>query len=332
MKKIVSFIICYLLTNLAIAANASQDPNKIKAAGKEQKTDLMQWNYTTNQKGGNRATTEPTIVSDPNGCFEENRKITNLNVNSVKYLTPIIEQYIEAKQVATINSRLYNVGAKGQPAPTEPNLELYHNHFPLFCSPLSGYESILSDHCKKANPLKLQHADLRPPFLEAKFDDTKISFAENWIDNFLTPAIHSGLPVYIEKPELLTDTKFRDQYILRLRNQIPVAVASNSLNVMLAERIPVDPKNPNSPSILSSIENEVERRHLNNNWHEAIMQTNDGLELQKQQTLLLALISYQLQRLDNKIERLELLNAALVNNSSNQQELTNETIKILSNK
>ena len=321
-NKICWLLIVYLISNLVIASSPSA-----KDAAIEQKKDLNQWGLVANHKGSDtQVAAELAILSDPNGYFKEKRVATDLHVRTLKHLMPRIDDYIEDKQVSSINSRLYNVGSKGQPAPAEPNLEFYQQHFPLFCSPLSGYESKLSANCKKGNAIQFQHADLRPPFLGTKFGEVGISIASNWVENFLSPVVYSGLPPYIEKPELLADTKYRDQFIRRLRNQIPVAIASNSVNGMLAERIPTDPKDSNSPSIASSIEDEVSSRHLNNNWHEAIMQTNDNLELQKQQALLLALISYQLQRLDAKIERIELLNAALVNNSSNQQEIMTETL------
>lgn len=269
---------------------------------------------------------KPVNGPDPHSYFEIKRKATEVHVNSLQALSSVIEQFVTERQVETINSRLYNVGSKGEPAPGEPDLELYDTHIKMFCSPLSGYEGKIFPECNKTNPLLLQHADLKPiVLLNTKFGHEMIPIVRNWIDNFLTPLTYSNMPDYIKESTLMANTENRERYVHRLRDQIPMSTAANSLNVMLARRIPVDPKTPESPSVASSLVEEVNGRHLNSAWHTAI-QSAEPVDLAKEQLRVLALISYQMQELTERMERVELLNAALVTSIANQHDTISEIL------
>ena len=302
--------------------NPHSDPSK------DQKTDLHQWSYTTKQRTDDLDSTKATSSKDQTSYFENKRKATDLHIKNIQQLNSFANQYVTERQVATINSRLYNVGAKGEPAPSEPDLELYETHIKLFCSPLSGYETKLFKDCNTTTPLILQHADLKPMVLDnPRLSAEMVPIVRNWIDNFLTSLINPNLPNYIRDPNLMADTTHKAQYVRRLRAQIPTSAAANSLNIMLANRIPLDPKAEDSPSLASSLADEVTGRHLNTTWHDAVAQTTDGIDISREQLKVLALISYQLHEMNGRVERLELLNSALVTSMTNQQELLEEMLK-----
>lgn len=332
--KIYIVAVVYLLSNLVFATNDTTTENAVllataKGATKDPNSDLNEWRHTVKETSKKGQEIDPLVPStsthDPNSYFEIKREETGAHIRVLQDLSSVIEQFVAERQVAGVNSRAYNVGSKGEPAPGEPDLELFDTHIKLFCSPLSGYEGQIFKECNKANPLILQHADLKPIVLSNnRFSSKMIPIVRNYIDNFLVSPINSNLPDYIKDPSLISNAVNREKYIHRLRNQIPIAAAANSLNVMLAKRIPIDPNNEDSPSLASSLAGEVKGRHLSSEWHEAIEQSTSDLDIKKEELRVLGLISYQIHELNERLERIELLNASLVTSITNQQEIINE--------
>lgn len=326
--KFILILLTFLNCFPAIVYAEAKEASKHKKESSDIKQDLRQWNYTTKLKDSDEGYDKAGKNRESYSYFEEKRRATEIHIRQVQELNKFIQHYVAERQVETINSRLYNVGAKGEPAPSEPDLELFETHTKLFCSPLSGYETAIFKECSRSTPLVLQHADLKPMVLDKpRLTAERIPIVRNWIDNFLTSLVHSNLPNYIKDPDLMADANYRDQYVNRLRNQIPIATAANTLNMMLAKRIPLDAKNEDSPSIASSLVEEISGRHLNTNWQEAVRSSTDGVDINREQLRVLALISYQINELNDRLERVELLNAALVTNLSNQQEILAEMLK-----
>lgn len=270
-------------------------------------------------------TKDAALRTDPNGCFEQNNKVTNLNIKVIKDLATEIENYVERKTIFHLGHRLYGINAEGEPASQDPDEDFLYAHVKLFCFPQS-IESLVFPECKKTNPLMLQLADVRLPVLKTKYTDEEISIIENLIKNLFTPLSSSQI---IYKLDSLSNTEDRKRFIHGLKSLQLISFAANSINHIYAEGIPIDRKDPHSPSVASSRAEEIDNRYYNPKWHEAIIQTNDSTELLKQLVLVSANTGAQLQTIIEQQQRIELLLAGLAINSANKDELINEILHVI---
>jgi hypothetical protein len=297
------YLVLTLTSNWLFAANATKD------ASVKPTKDFTQ-------------TSTSSLLSDPNGCFEQNNKITYLNIKNIKELETEIANYTERKTVFLLGHRLYGINAEGEPAVDDLDEAFLSAHAKIFCFPQS-IESQAFLECKKTIPTMLQFGDVRLPVKKKKYGVLEIKIIENLIKNLFTPLSSSQI---IYKLDTLSNVETRNKFIHGLKSLQLLSFAANSINHIYAESIPIDPKDPNSPSIASSRSEEIDNRYYNPEWHEAVKQTNDTMELLKQLVLVSANTSAQLQTIIEQQQRIELLLAGMAINSANKDVLMSEIL------
>lgn len=278
------------------------------------------------------------VQSNPNPTQHSSKKHTSAGfvtstANAVHFakilpeLTQAADKQLARMVVELTNNQLYGTSLAGEPAVVDRHLAFIRKHN-KFCSPISGYETKLLTDCNMSTPIVLQHADIKPPQLKSRLNADDSAIARNWLQNFgMTD--EGNIPSYLQDPSQLELPKSRDAYINRLLDQRWGSLASESLSHILTRRMIVDPKNPNSPSITSAIEQEVNGRYPNPEWQKEVTNTNNVLDIAKEQLRVSALSNILLQSLHEREERNGILLSAMLSLLAEQQSKTREIYKFI---
>jgi len=254
-------------------------------------------------------------------AFTQSTANTIYTAKVLTELNSLVNAQVEKKTVELINNDLYGTNLSGEPAIADVDSAFLQKHATSFCSPLSGHELTMFKACNVNTPLILQHADIKSPLFEhSKLHSDLIPIAENWIKNFGASPVSTEIPEYVYNPTLLTNHNNQKNYVERLRHEMWGAIRAESLSRMLARRIPADPKDKNSPSIASAMEQEVNGRYLNPKWQDDVSKASSQLDLAKEQLRVLSLISTQIHELNDRVERIEMLETGIMTLLANQQE------------